>query len=234
MLPVAVKQRKFYALPDSSRRETGGMTTGKLSAQKAGSKKGWALTPEAFQRLLAWLDEGADTGGRKYVEMRRRLVAYFDRKDCAAPDELADETLNRVARRLEEEGVIESETPARYCYIVARFVFMESLREAKKDHALLDAARRQSSPNHLAPSDIDEEHQSRERMLDCLARCTSALETTNRDIITRYYIGKERLKIENRRALAEEMGITVNALSIRACRIRDKLEACVRRCVGGE
>ena len=70
--------------------------------------------------------------GLKYLEMRRRLVSYFDRKNCATPDELADETLNRVARRLEEEGAIESETPARYCYIVARFVFMEYLRETHK------------------------------------------------------------------------------------------------------
>jgi hypothetical protein len=37
--------------------------------------------------------------------MHHRLVAYFDRKNCSSPADLADETLNRVARRLEEEGV---------------------------------------------------------------------------------------------------------------------------------
>lgn len=63
--------------------------------------------------------------------MRARLVAYFDHKNCAAPNDLADETLNRVAHRLEEEGIIESETPAKYCYIVARFVFMENVRAAR-------------------------------------------------------------------------------------------------------
>ena len=64
--------------------------------------------------------------------MRGRLVAYFDRKNCPVPDELADETLNRVARRIEEKGVTEADAPARYCYIVARFVFMEQLRGRKK------------------------------------------------------------------------------------------------------
>jgi hypothetical protein len=54
--------------------------------------------------------------------MRRRLVQYFDRKNCLRPDELADETLNRVARRLEEKGGITDTPPARYCYILARFV----------------------------------------------------------------------------------------------------------------
>ena len=67
-------------------------------------------------------------------------------------------------------------------------------------------------------------------MLDCLERCADKLEPPNREIIFRYYTGKERAKIESRRALAEELGITVNALAIRACRIRDKLEACVKEC----
>ena len=74
------------------------------SIQTAERKKGWALTEGAFSRLLSWLDEGSDSGGEKYLETRRRLVSYFDHKNCLAPDELADETLNRVARRLEEEG----------------------------------------------------------------------------------------------------------------------------------
>ena len=196
-------------------------------------KKDWALTPRAFHRLLEWLDEGADSDGQKYLEMRRRLVTYFDRKDCPAPDELADETLNRVARRLEEEGAIDSETPAKYCYIVARFVFMEHLRGAQKATALLDDVRRQVDVSTVAVAEVDDEQEVRGKMLDCLGQCAGKLEPLNREMIIRYYVGKERAKIENRRALAEELGITMNALSIRACRIRDRLEACVRQCVGG-
>ncbi|MEK7725485.1 MAG: hypothetical protein AAB336_14120, partial [Acidobacteriota bacterium] len=84
-------------------------------------KKNWTMTADAFANLLKWLDEGADSEGQNYLEIRLRLVAYFDRKNCLNPDELADETLNRAARRLQEEGKIESETPAKYCYIVAKF-----------------------------------------------------------------------------------------------------------------
>ena len=203
-----------------------------LSVQKPGPKRDWTLTPPAFHRLLDWLDEGTDSGGQKYLEMRERLVAYFDRKNCLTPDELTDETLNRVARRLEEEGVIESETPARYCYIVARFVFMEYLRGAQKGHAALDDIRREPPGNSFAMPEANNEKEVKERMLNCLEQCTGKLEPLNREIIIRYYTGKERVKIEGRRALAEELGITMNALSIRACRIRDKLEACVGRCAG--
>ena len=205
-----------------------------LSLQKSGQKKDWALSPHAFEQLLNWLDEGTNSEGRNYLEMRRRLVAYFDRKNCATPHELADETVNRVSRRLEEEGAIANETPAKYCYIVARFVFMEYLRALQKEHALVDDLRRRPAGDNPGLSDADDQKEIKEQRLNCLEQCTGKLEPGNREIILRYYAGKERVKIENRRGLAAELGITINALSIRACRIRDKLEACVRECVGAK
>lgn len=211
-----------------------GKIMGDSFVQKLAQKKDWTLTPPALDRLLAWLDGGSNSDGLRYLEMRGRLVSYFDRKNCATPDELADETLNRVARRLAEEGAIESETPARYCYIVARFVFMEYLRGTKKNGALLDEVRRQPHSHNLVVNEGKYERENKEKMLDCLQQCTGKLEPLQREIITRYYVGKERVKIENRRAMAAELGITMNALSIRACRIREKLEGCVRQCVGAD
>jgi RNA polymerase sigma factor (sigma-70 family) len=202
--------------------------------QRVERKKYWAFNSKAFHNLLEWLDEGADSGGRKYLAMRARLVAYFDRKNCLTPDDLADETLNRVARRLEEEGRIEAETPAKYCYITARFVFMEYLRAAQKESVSLDAVSRTTKALDPAAAGPTDERAVREKMLDCLEKCTEKLDAENRSIILRYYYGEERVKIENRRALAEELGISANALAIRACRIRDKLEVCVGKCAGDE
>ena len=101
-----------------------------FSAPKPERKSDWVLTQNAFRQLLDWLDEGLNSDGSRYLEIRRRLVLYFDRKNCLTPDELADETLNRVARRIEEEGGISTDTPAHYCYIVARFVLLEDLRRS--------------------------------------------------------------------------------------------------------
>ncbi len=196
--------------------------------QKTESKKNWAMTAGAFHRLLEWLDEGRDSDGQNFLEMRRRLVAFFDRKNCRNADELADETLNRVARRLEEEGKIESEAPAKYCYITARFVFMESLRAREKGAVPLDDVLQDE--RWLPATGKTEEKERREKMLECLEHCTDKLEAANREIIIRYYFGEERVKIENRRALAASLDISINALSIRACRIRDKLESCVGKC----
>jgi len=207
-----------------------GLSVLDILVTKATKNSSWTLTETGFARFLTWLDDGADSEGRAYLEIRRRLVAYFDRKNCLGPDELADETLNRVARRLEEEGSIESDAPAKYCYIVARYVFLEYLRSARSKDVGLD-----ESVPHLADDNRNGDEQAeKEKGLTCLERCCNDLDAASRDLITRYYYGKERVKIENRRHLAENLGISMNALSIRACRIRDKLEACVRKCIEGE
>lgn len=190
------------------------------------------LSVEAFGRFLSWLDNSVQSEGESYIEMRNRLVAYFDRKNCRNPDELADETLNRVARRLEEEGQIETEAPAKYCYTIARYVFLESLRARENRNVSLDDVI--ADPNAVAaakPNDADEK-EINEKMLSCLEKCVEELEPSNRDMIIRYYYGTERVKIENRKGIAASLNISMNALSIRACRIRDKLEACVKECVG--
>lgn len=200
---------------------------------KAELKKNWLMTESAFVQFLNWFDEGVDSGGEKYLEMRRRLVSYFDRKNCLLPDELADETLNRVARRLEEEGSIINVSPAHYCYIIAKFVFLEYLRRTEHGQVSIDELSPLSDTALSPPaiSERNEETDREEKRLNCLEHCLKDLEQNNREMIIQYYQGEQRAKIENRRALAEASGITMNALSIRACRIRDRLEACLSSCL---
>lgn len=152
--------------------------------------------------------------------MRRRLVWYFGHKRCLSPDELADDTLNRVARRLEEEGTIADASPARYCYIVAKFVFLEHLRRIEQQQSALRTID--------APAAAIDEPQ--ERRLDCLERCLGELAPADRDLILAYYDGDGSARIRNRKALSARLGLTPNALSIRACRIRESLEECVAGC----
>jgi DNA-directed RNA polymerase specialized sigma24 family protein len=208
----------------------GGSNSKGTNVQRAEPKKRWILTPDAFDQLLNWLDKGKASGGERYLEMRRRLVAYFSRKNCLTPDELADETLNRVARRLTEEQITESDNPARYCYTIARFVFMEYLRESQRSNVPFEEVAQKPQAGRLLIDDALRQSEIKEKMMNCLERCTEKLEPVNREIIVRYYSGQERAKIENRRALAESLGISMNALTIRACRIRAKLEGCVRKC----
>ena len=195
-------------------------------------KKDWILNQSAFQQFLKWLDGEVDTGGERYLEIRRRLVFYFDRRNCASPDELADETLNRAARRLEEQGAITDASPAHYCYIVAKYVFLESIRAPDSRKTNVDdlSPSAQAASKLAVPALPDEEDVVKEKRLSCLELCLRKLHTGDHELILEYYQGEQRAKIESRSQLAERLGLTMNALTIRACRIRTKLELCVKTC----
>lgn len=177
----------------------------------------------SFTRLLEWLDDGTDSHGETYLEMRRRLVAYFDRRNRPAPDMLADETFDRISRTLESSGRINVTPPARYCYVVARFVMLEDIRRDDRSVPFDDSRRIQP---HGSVNDADADP-SRQHALDCLDRCLRRLKPGDRDLILEYYRDAKRQRIDRRRALAARMGITMNALGIRTFRLRASLEACV-------
>jgi DNA-directed RNA polymerase specialized sigma24 family protein len=180
--------------------------------------------------LLVWLDDGVDSHGAKYLEMRRRLVAYFDRRDRLAADELADETLNRVGRTLERTGVVAISPPARYCYVIARFVLLEDIRRQRR-HIGLDEPRTRPAlqTSVTAIVERDEGCAVLEQRLEQLECCLRTLRPDQRALVIEYYREGRRQRIERRRDLAKRLGITMNALSIRVCRIRDALMTCVGR-----
>jgi DNA-directed RNA polymerase specialized sigma24 family protein len=181
----------------------------------------------SFTRLLRWLDEGTDSKGERYLEIRRRLVAYFDRRNRAAPDILADETLERVNRTLEESGRIRVTPPARYCYVVARFVLLEDIRRSQREIPFDETW---PAPAHDASTNRAATEESAERSLQCLAHCLKKLKPEDRNLIVEYYRDAKRQRIDGRRELARELGITMNALAIRSWRLRASLEACVAAC----
>ena len=65
-------------------------------------KKQWSLTKEAFDSLLSWLDPDREWAGEKYEVIRARLIKVFAYRGCHTPEELADETINRVAKKIDE------------------------------------------------------------------------------------------------------------------------------------
>lgn len=199
-----------------------------------GPIQNWEPTEKAFAKFLHWLDEGANSDGQRYLEVRRRLELYFDRKNCVEPTELADETLNRVARKLDENGEITGVAPLQYCYITAKFVFLEALRADKRApfHRPLPAANSSNLSGQSATLlEADAGSDRKEKIAECLQCCLDKVSSAERDLIVEYYRGQQRSKIERRAALAARLGVTANALSIRACRVRQRLEVCIQACM---
>jgi len=185
------------------------------------------LDEGTFHRLLSWLDEGSDSRGDRYIEIRDRLVIYFARRNCPAPEDLADETLNRVARRLHEQGTIDDILPARYCYVVAKFVMLESHRLRDREAAAsTDFQARLTDP--MVP--IDDDGADRERRMACLDECLATLAAADQQLILDYYRTDTTSAKLQRAQLAERLGLTANSLAIRAWRLRHRLESCVRTC----
>ena len=58
------------------------------------------LRQDEFDRLLTWLDPDPERAGSMYEKIRWRLIAILAARGCRVPEELADETIDRVARRV--------------------------------------------------------------------------------------------------------------------------------------
>ncbi|HEY3571972.1 MAG TPA: RNA polymerase sigma factor [Thermoanaerobaculia bacterium] len=183
------------------------------------------LTPEGFEALLAQLDPDREKAGMLYETIRRKLVRLFEWRGCASPEDLADETINRVARRLGEGVELRSNDPYGYFCGVAHLVYKELLRRASREQRALASGDWPPACEEEEPSDV---------RLDCLRRCLAKLPPDQRDLILRYYHGKSDQgegNIRNRQELAREAGIEMNALRIRVHRVRRKLESCVQACL---
>lgn len=191
-------------------------------------KRDWRLSQSAFDGLLAWLHHGESSPGDAYLEIRRRLADYFDRKNCPSPEDLADEVLNRVARRLEESGGIVTTAPARYCYTVAKFVYLEAHKERKRNPVSSDSRIFES-----LQSPQPDEMQLQQGRFVCLEKCAALLCGRDHELIFEYYQCNQNSRTANRHLLAQRLQLTANALTIRACRIRSKLETCMRQCLQG-
>jgi len=179
-----------------------------------------ALTEAAFHRLLAQLDADPERAGEVYEELRSMLIKFFKWRRASFPEERADETFNRVARNM-EEGV-KVQDVANYCYGVARLLLLETLRGPESRRAAID-----DLPPLAAGTDETEE---RERQFVCFELCLRQLPAESRELVIQYYQEERQARIDHRRALAERLGIPLNALRSRTMRIRDKLERCVERC----
>jgi DNA-directed RNA polymerase specialized sigma24 family protein len=182
------------------------------------------LTAEALSRLLAGLHDDRERAGEAYEALRRTLVKFFDWRGATHPDECADETLDRLARKLDEGATIDD--PGRFARGIARLVLLERWRRP-------DARLRPADDSRLAqvPAPVPPEPPEAQPRDGCFERCLGELPEEGRRLILGYYAHSGRVRIEARKRLADSMRLTENALRSRAQRIRDRLERCTARCL---
>lgn len=185
--------------------------------EKVSKKK--TLDQNNFSKLLEWLDENIDSAGQKYETIRLRLITIFYARGCHNAEELADETIDRVIGQI--QSIIENYkgNPALYFYGVAKNVFHEEMRKPRFSEL---------NENFRAAANNTEELEINDR---CLEKCLKKLDSGQQEFIISYYRNDKSEKIENRRQMQEDLGISAENFRLRAFRIRNKLQKCVFHCL---
>jgi DNA-directed RNA polymerase specialized sigma24 family protein len=180
------------------------------------ARKIYELRQEEFDRLLNWLDADRDRAAELYEKIRWRLISILASRGCRVPEELADETIDRVARRVPDIESTYVGDKAIYFLGVMNNVHHEYLKRPLVSPTLQLVGRSDDG---------------QERALACLDQCLEKLTPTSRVLIEQYYATDKRAKIDLRKRIAETFGIRAGTLRLRALRIRQKLQVCVQRCI---
>ncbi len=179
------------------------------------AKKLHILRQDEFDRLLRWLDPDPERAGLTYEKIRWRLVAILASRGCTRPEELADETIDRVARRVVDIQDSYVSDKAIYFLGVMNNVHHEYLKR----------------PLPPRPTELNDDVEAKEKTHRCLEKCLDKLTPNSRRMIERYYAEDKQAKIDLRKRIAQEFGISLGTLRLRALRIREKLQACIEHCM---
>jgi DNA-directed RNA polymerase specialized sigma24 family protein len=183
----------------------------------------WRLNAAAFEGLLHALDVDRATASGEYERMRQRLIRFFSIQQTRAPEDLADEAFNRIARRIAEGEQIRN--AQQYLSGVARVLLLE---ERYKRHREEQVMRMVAN----AGSDAGLNAERDDALPGALEACLETLPARSRELLQKYYSAEGRARIAARQRMADEMGMELNALRNRALRLRDRLEECIQRRMG--
>ncbi|MBX7171376.1 MAG: hypothetical protein K1X72_10485 [Pyrinomonadaceae bacterium] len=192
-------------------------------------KKDWTPTPEAFDKMLSWLDADREKAGEEYEKIRQKLIKLFKWRNCRPEDDYADVTINRVMRRISEDVEASKDKPYLYFHGTALNVLREFWRKEQKHQTedIENVTIATDSPQQKIEEDYEETRKAAK--FDCMRNCLRQLPDETRQFIVRYHHGESKKDVRKR--MAEEQNVPLNVLRIRACRVRVDLEKCADRCV---
>ena len=172
---------------------------------------------DPFDELLEWLDPDREKAGQRYEAIRAGLIRMYVARGVSDAEYYADETMDRVMKRLPEIKASYVGDPARYFHGVARNIVMEAGRRKEVATDVL--------PQSFAPEP------SRSDTSECLTKCLQELPPDKQEFILDYHLYQGHDKVVHHREMANELSISEGALRTRAHHLRVNLEKCVLRCI---
>jgi len=179
---------------------------------------------EIFKELLNLLHPDEAQAAVEYQNLHQRLARFFDWNNVQDPMALADEALDRLAKRAAEpdsnEGV---HNVSAFALGIARHLLQE---EARRQLKMAEISR------HWRAMESRTQEPETEALENALQQCLGKMEPERRRLIEAYYSYNSNEKIKMHQQLAEAEGLSLNALRNRALRTRQELETCIRRQLG--
>lgn len=156
---------------------------------------------------LSLFDSDPEVAEEKFLALRRQIIRYCEWRGAQDAEDLADEAFSRAFRRLQAGAAVES--IGHYVFGIARLVLLEASRQAKSRRLEepLDAASSHAAERALESSDS--------KLL--LRKTLAMLSEHDRLLLTRYFLD------DDRKAVAEKVGLSPEALRVRVHVIMKKL-----------
>ena len=202
-------------------------TRGAPPAKTKKRKPKWVVDEAAFNKLLDCFAPDRSEAIVLYDRAYRKVLRYFEWRSVVTADECADETLDRVARRISEGQKINKLMP--YIFVTARHIHQEVIK-ARNERPEIPVDEVQPKYLVIAEREIVDP----DVRLICFDHCLEELEPDDRALVLGYYEGEGREKIDNRQELAKKRKTTLNALRILVHRIKRTLEDCIAECLKTE
>lgn len=184
-------------------------------------KDAYNLVQQDFDALLGLFSGDREEAGRSYEKLRNGLIRFFQFRGCNDPEQLVDETFNRVASKVADYESAKNSNPTGYIYGFARNVLLEQAR--KKETQL--------EPEHLGIQTVAETYDdARELAFECLTKCLDEFPERERSLVIEYYCRERVEKIADRKRLAANAKCSQAALHLKIFRIKGRLRTCVENC----
>lgn len=186
-------------------------------------------------KLISFFDDE-----QNYRRIRKVLIIYFSRELYSTAqdhEDCADETILRVIKKI-DEGIeitneIETDGIEKYIFGVARFVKMEFWRRPKIDSIEDDSTFTVEAADDTLQTLVKTWEQ--EEILSCYQKCISEFSDPERTLFDGYYIPPPGEKFKDvREKLSVLLGLSRPILKKRAFRLRERLEVCMKKCLGSD
>src|SRR5689334_6229698 len=146
-------------------------------------------TPEAFEKLMARLHPDRERAGEEHELLRLKLREYFRSRTCLYAEELTDETMNRLAKKIDEGEEVRD--VLRFCHGLAHWVWMEFLKRPEARRTTLDDLPKE--PSVLPPSLWQKQREA------CFYHCLRQLPAGDGALIVEYWDHGEETNREARK-----------------------------------